>query len=64
MRPLLVVHVANTAMRIMSARYPEDLIRRPLPPDKTCGTAATSDERPAAGTAPDALGAPRKGIGL
>jgi hypothetical protein len=37
MRPLLVVHVANAAMRIMSARYPEDLVRRLLPPDKTCG---------------------------
>jgi len=37
MRPLLVVHVANTATRIMSARYPEDLVRRPLRPDKTCG---------------------------
>jgi hypothetical protein len=37
MRPLLVVHLANTTMRITSARYPEDLNRRPLPPDKTCG---------------------------
>ena len=37
MRPRLVVHVANTATRIMSARYPEDLVRRPLRPDKTCG---------------------------
>jgi hypothetical protein len=37
-RPLLVVHVANAAMRLMSARYPEDLVRGPLPPDKTCRT--------------------------
>ena len=28
---LLAVHVANTAMQIMSARYPADLVRRPLP---------------------------------
>jgi hypothetical protein len=30
--PTLAVHVANTAMRIMSARYPAELVRRPLPP--------------------------------
>lgn len=29
--PTLAVHVVNTAMRIMSARYPEDLVRSPLP---------------------------------
>jgi len=29
--PSLAVHVANTAMQIMSARYPADLVRRPLP---------------------------------
>jgi hypothetical protein len=29
--PALAVHVANTAMEIMSARYPADLVRRPLP---------------------------------
>jgi len=33
MGPLLVVHVINTAMRIMSARYPMELVRRPLPPE-------------------------------
>lgn len=31
--PTLAVHVANTAMRIMSARYPAELVRTPLPPD-------------------------------
>jgi hypothetical protein len=30
--PALAVHVANTAMEIMSARYSEELVRRPLPP--------------------------------
>jgi hypothetical protein len=30
--PLLAVHVVNTAMRIMSARYPAELVGRPLPP--------------------------------
>jgi uncharacterized ParB-like nuclease family protein len=29
----LAVHVVNTAMRIMSARYPAELVRRPLPPE-------------------------------
>ncbi|MEO6083108.1 MAG: hypothetical protein ABIQ18_08375 [Umezawaea sp.] len=29
--PTLAVHVVNTAMRIMSVRYPEDLVRTPLP---------------------------------
>ena len=29
--PALAVHVANTAMEIISARYPADLVRRPLP---------------------------------
>jgi hypothetical protein len=29
--PALAVHVVNTAMRIMSARYPAELVRRPLP---------------------------------
>jgi len=33
MGPALAVHVVNTAMKIMSARYPADLIRRPLPPE-------------------------------
>ncbi|TNH28793.1 hypothetical protein FHG89_14235 [Micromonospora orduensis] len=28
---LLAAHVVNTAMRIMSARYPAELVRRPLP---------------------------------
>ena len=32
MGPTLAVHVLNTAMRIMSARYPEELVRSPLPP--------------------------------
>ncbi|MBG0569145.1 hypothetical protein [Actinoplanes aureus] len=31
--PLLAVHVVNTAMRIMSARYPMELVRRPFPPE-------------------------------
>jgi len=31
MGPLLAVHVVNTAFRIMSARYPEELVRSPLP---------------------------------
>jgi hypothetical protein len=31
--PTLAVHVANTAMRIMSARYPAELVRTPLPPE-------------------------------
>jgi hypothetical protein len=30
--PALAVHVVNTAMRIMSARYPASLVRTPLPP--------------------------------
>jgi len=30
--PTLAVHVVNTAMRIMSARYPADLVHTPLPP--------------------------------
>jgi hypothetical protein len=29
----LAVHVVNTAMRIMSARYPAELVRTPLPPE-------------------------------
>ena len=33
MGPLLAVHVVNTAMMIMSARYPEELARAPLPPE-------------------------------
>ncbi|MGW4116641.1 hypothetical protein ACWEFJ_37685 [Actinosynnema sp. NPDC004786] len=32
MGPTLAVHVVNTAMRIMSARYPKELVRSPLPP--------------------------------
>ncbi|MEV4535982.1 hypothetical protein AB0J82_19380 [Asanoa sp. NPDC049518] len=31
--PLIAVHVVNTAMRIMSTRYPMELVRRPLPPE-------------------------------
>jgi hypothetical protein len=31
--PTLAVHVVNTAMRIMSARYPAELARRPLTPE-------------------------------
>jgi hypothetical protein len=31
MGPLIAVHVVNTAMRIMSARYPMELVRAPLP---------------------------------
>jgi hypothetical protein len=33
MGPTLAVHVVNTAMRIMSARYPAKLVRAPLPPE-------------------------------
>lgn len=33
MGPALAIHVVNNAMRIMSARYPDDLVGRPLPPD-------------------------------
>lgn len=33
MGPLLAVHVVNTALRIMEARYPAELVHRPLPPD-------------------------------
>lgn len=32
MGPLLMAHVVNNAMRIMSARYPAELVRSPLPP--------------------------------
>jgi hypothetical protein len=32
MGPSLAVHVVNTAMRIMSARYPTELVGTPLPP--------------------------------
>lgn len=31
--PALAVHLVNTAMRIMAARYPAELVRRPLPPE-------------------------------
>jgi hypothetical protein len=31
--PTLAVHVVNTALRIMSARYPAELVRRPLSPE-------------------------------
>ncbi|MEV4826499.1 hypothetical protein [Micromonospora sp. NPDC049274] len=31
MGSLLALHLVNTAMRIMSARYPEELVRTPLP---------------------------------
>ncbi len=33
MGPSLAVHVVNTAMRIMAARYPVDLVTNPLPPE-------------------------------
>ncbi|WP_157254942.1 hypothetical protein [Nonomuraea typhae] len=29
----LATHVVNTAMRLMAARYPAELVRRPLPPE-------------------------------
>ncbi len=32
MGPTLAVHVVNNALRMMSARYPHDLVDRPLPP--------------------------------
>ncbi|GAA2571779.1 hypothetical protein [Pseudonocardia hydrocarbonoxydans] len=32
MGPTPAVHVVNNAMRIMAARYPADLVDRPLPP--------------------------------
>lgn len=32
MGPTLAIHVLNTAMRIMSARYPAELVTTPLPP--------------------------------
>jgi len=42
------VHVVNTAMKIMSARYPAELARRPLPPDydlrKLLGQLTVSDQ--------------------
>lgn len=31
--PTLAVHVVNTAMRIMSARHPAELVHTPLPPE-------------------------------
>ncbi|MFD9704464.1 hypothetical protein [Lentzea sp. NPDC059081] len=31
--PLLVAHTLNTAARVMTARYPAELVRHPLPPD-------------------------------
>jgi hypothetical protein len=31
--PTLAVHVVNTAMRIMAARYPAELVHTPLPPE-------------------------------
>jgi hypothetical protein len=33
MGSLLMCHVVNTAMQIMLARYPEDLVRTPIPTD-------------------------------
>lgn len=33
MGPALAVHVCNTALRILSARYPADLVQTPLPPE-------------------------------
>jgi hypothetical protein len=37
MGPALAVHVVNTAMQIMAARYPAELVRRPLPPEYDLG---------------------------
>jgi hypothetical protein len=31
--PALIAHTLNTAARVMNARYPAELVRRPLPPD-------------------------------
>ncbi len=31
--PALIAHTLNTAARVMNARYPVELVRRPLPPD-------------------------------
>jgi len=31
--PTLAVHTVNTALKIMAARYPDDLVRTPLPPE-------------------------------
>ncbi len=31
MGPTLAIHAVNTAMRIMAARYPDELVRNPLP---------------------------------
>lgn len=33
MGPTLAVHVVNTALRIMAARYPAELVNNPLPPE-------------------------------
>jgi hypothetical protein len=33
MGSMLLAHTVNTAFRIMLARYPEDLVRAPLPPE-------------------------------
>ena len=47
--PALAVHVVNTAMKIMSARYPAELVRRPLPPEydlrKLLGQLTVSDQQ-------------------
>ena len=47
--PTLAVHVANTAMKIMSARYPAELVRRPLTPEydlrKLLGQLTISDQQ-------------------
>ena len=47
--PVLVVYVANTALKIMSARYPAELVRRPLPPEydlrKLLGQLTISDQQ-------------------
>lgn len=47
--PALAAHVANTAMKIMSARYPAELVRRPLPPEydlrKLLGQLTISDQQ-------------------
>lgn len=46
--PVLAVHVVNTAMKIMSARYPAELVRRPLTPEydlrKLLGQLTISDQ--------------------
>ena len=40
--PALAVHVVNAAMKIMSARYPAELARRPLHRTMTCANSSAS----------------------